>query len=187
MSPIVARLATARTRVDHEHWKPGSGAEGGKVQGVDRAPGDQTRNPQFLCHRRVVVVVTEPTNQPQTAMSGRSTAPTSAVVPPVRGRLHLPRTRAGGLWVALVVFALVLLLLLIFILQNGQRSDVYFLGAHGRLPMGVALLLSAIFGVLLVTLPAAVRIVQLRMLAGRRRDETAVTPHTDNVGDDSRS
>jgi uncharacterized integral membrane protein len=89
--------------------------------------------------------------------------------------------------VALVVFALVLLLLLIFILQNGQRSDVYFLGAHGRLPMGVALLLSAIFGVLLVTLPAAVRIVQLRMLAGRRHDETTATPHADNVGDDSGS
>jgi uncharacterized integral membrane protein len=135
-------------------------------------------------------VVTEPTNQPQTAMSGeagRSAAPTSAVVPPARGRLHLPRTRAGGLWVALVVFALVLLLLLIFILQNGQRSDVYFLGAHGRLPMGVALLLSAIFGVLLVTLPAAVRIVQLRMLAGRRRDESTATPHTDSGGDDSGS
>jgi len=82
--------------------------------------------------------------------------------------------------VAFVVFALVLLLLLIFILQNGERSDVYFLGAHGRLPMGVALLLSAIFGVLLVTLPAAVRIVQLRLVARRRLDETTATPRMDN-------
>jgi uncharacterized integral membrane protein len=76
---------------------------------------------------------------------------------------------------------------LIFILQNGQRSDVYFLGAHARLPMGVALLLSAIFGVLLVTLPAAIRIVQLRLLASRRRDEITATPHTGNGSDDSRS
>ena len=88
---------------------------------------------------------------------------------------------------ALVVFALVLLLLLIFILQNGQRADVYFLGAHGRLPIGVALLLSAIFGVLLVTLPAAVRIVQLRLLAGRRPDETTATQHMDNGADVRRS
>jgi uncharacterized integral membrane protein len=135
-------------------------------------------------------MVTEPTNQRQTAMSGEAgppTSPTSAVVGPVRRRLHLPRTRAGGLWVALVVFTLVLLLLLIFILQNGQRSDVYFLGAHARLPMGVALLLSAIFGVLLVTLPAAIRIVQLRLLASRRRDEITATPHTGNGSDDSRS
>jgi uncharacterized integral membrane protein len=71
--------------------------------------------------------------------------------------------------VALVVFAVVLVLLLIFILQNGQRSDVYFLGAHGHLPMGVALLLSAIFGVLLVAVPTVVRIVRLRMMASRHR------------------
>lgn len=67
----------------------------------------------------------------------------------------------------LVTFALVLLFLLIFILQNGQRSDVYFLGAHGHLPMGVALLLAAVFGVLLVALPTLVRITQLRLLVGR--------------------
>jgi uncharacterized integral membrane protein len=69
--------------------------------------------------------------------------------------------------VVLVVFAVILLLLMIFILQNGQRSDVYFMGAHGHLPMGVALLLSAIFGVLLVAVPTVVRIVQLRLMAAR--------------------
>jgi uncharacterized integral membrane protein len=74
----------------------------------------------------------------------------------------------GNAWVALLVAAFVLLLLLIFILQNSQRADVRFLGAHGHLPMGVALLLAAVFGVLLVALPGTVRIIQLRML-GRRR------------------
>ncbi len=131
-------------------------------------------------------MVTESSNQRQTATSGEAeleTTPTPAVAQRARGRLHLPRTRAGGLWVAVVVFALVLLLLLIFILQNGQRSDVYFLGAHGSPPMGVALLLSAIFGVLLVTLPAAVRIVQLRLAAGRRRDESTATPLADTGTD----
>ena len=62
---------------------------------------------------------------------------------------------------ALVVCAVVLLLLMVFILQNGQRSDVNFIGAHGHLPMGVALLLSAIFGVLLVAVPTVVRVVQV--------------------------
>jgi uncharacterized integral membrane protein len=70
--------------------------------------------------------------------------------------------------VALLTAAFVLLLLLIFILQNSQRADVSFLGMHGHLPMGVALLLAAVFGVLLVALPGTVRIIQLRML-GRRR------------------
>jgi uncharacterized integral membrane protein len=75
----------------------------------------------------------------------------------------------------LVAFALVLLLLLIFILQNGQRSDVYLLGAHGHLPMAVALLLAAVFGVLLVALPATVRILQLRLTATRARKNATTT------------
>ncbi|SFD14205.1 Uncharacterized integral membrane protein [Micromonospora sediminimaris] len=79
----------------------------------------------------------------------------------------MKRSRIGGVWVAAVVFAFVLLLLLIFVLQNGQRAEVSFLGAHGTLPMGVALLLAAVFGVLLVALPGTARIVQLRMLDRR--------------------
>ncbi|MFG1899860.1 LapA family protein [Micromonospora carbonacea] len=71
------------------------------------------------------------------------------------------------MWVTAVVFAFVLLLLLIFVLENGQRAEVSFLGAHGTLPMGVALLLAAVFGVLLVALPGTARIVQLRMLDRR--------------------
>jgi uncharacterized integral membrane protein len=80
------------------------------------------------------------------------------------------RCRAAGsaVWVALIVAAVVFLLL-IFILQNGQRAQLSFLGAHGHLPMGVALLLAAVFGVLLVALPGTARIIQLRMLARRRR------------------
>ena len=80
------------------------------------------------------------------------------------------RTRVGGLWVAAVVFALVLLLLLIFILENGQRAEVSFFGTHGHLPMGVALLLAAVFGVLLVALPGTARIIQLRLLSRRHAD-----------------
>jgi uncharacterized integral membrane protein len=77
------------------------------------------------------------------------------------------RSRMGGVWVALIVATFVLLLLLIFILQNGQPAEVSFLGAHGTLPMGVALLLAAVFGVLLVALPGTARIIQLRALSRR--------------------
>jgi len=89
-------------------------------------------------------------------------------------RAKVPRSRMGGAWVVLLVAAFVLLLLLIFILQNGQRAEVSFLGAHGHLPMGVALLLAAIFGVLLVALPGTARIVQLRMLSRRRGSNAAI-------------
>jgi len=79
------------------------------------------------------------------------------------------------LWVALVAFAVVLLMIMVFILQNGQRSDVYVMGAHGHLPMGVALLLSAIFGVLLVAQPTGVRVLQLPLMTSRHRGRITET------------
>src|SRR5689334_13799337 len=100
------------------------------------------------------------------------------------------RSRMGELWVVTVAFAAILLLLLVFILQNGQRAEVSFLGAHGHLPMGVALLLAAVFGILLVALPGTARIVQLRMLdrrsaaarAARRPAPSILTPRRSRSG-----
>ena len=91
--------------------------------------------------------------------------PPSHAAPP----LKIKRTRTSGLWVAVGFFAVVLLLLLIFILQNGAQVSVNYLGAHGHLPLGVALLLSAVCGVLLVVLAGAARISQLRAVARRHR------------------
>jgi uncharacterized integral membrane protein len=80
----------------------------------------------------------------------------------------VPRTRTGGLWIASVLFAAVLLVLLVFILQNTRPAEISFFGARARPPVGVALLLAAVFGVLLVALPGTARILQLRFLARRR-------------------
>ena len=66
-------------------------------------------------------------------------------------------------------FAVILLLLLIFILQNNTDVSVSYLGMHGHLPLGVALLLAAVCGVLLVVLAGTARIGQLRATARRRR------------------
>jgi uncharacterized integral membrane protein len=78
-------------------------------------------------------------------------------------------TRLSGLWFAVVFFAVVLLFLLIFILQNGRAVDVSYLGMHGHLPLGVAMLLSAVCGVLLTILAGAARISQLHAVARRHR------------------
>jgi putative membrane protein len=82
-------------------------------------------------------------------------------------------TRISGLWLAVGFFAVVLLLLLIFILQNGREVGISYMGAHGHLPLGVALLLSAVCGVLLVVLAGAARISQLRTVARRHRRSDA--------------
>ena len=66
-------------------------------------------------------------------------------------------------------FAVVLLLLLIFILQNSRTVGISYLGARGHLPLGVALLLAAVSGVFLVVLPGTARIIQLRITARRHR------------------
>jgi uncharacterized integral membrane protein len=81
----------------------------------------------------------------------------------------IKRTRIGGVWLASALFALVLLLLLIFILENGHSVDISYFGMHGHLPLGVALLLAAVLGVLLVVIPGTGRIIQLRMTARRHR------------------
>ncbi len=108
--------------------------------------------------------------------SERPVPPTTAPVQtaPVRTAPVLPdhrikRTRISGLWVSVGFFAVVLLLLLIFILQNGTKVDISYMGAHGHLPLGVALLLAAVCGVLLVVLAGAARISQLRTVARRHR------------------
>jgi uncharacterized integral membrane protein len=79
-----------------------------------------------------------------------------------------------------------MLLSLIIILQNGQPSDVHFLGAHGQLPMGIALLMATAFGVLLVTVPA---LIYTRMPATRRRTalRTASPSDTQVTNDDTQN
>jgi uncharacterized integral membrane protein len=64
---------------------------------------------------------------------------------------------------------LVLLVLIIFILENGQRASISFMGARGHLPEGVALLLAAVIGGLFVVLAGVARILQLRLRARGRK------------------
>ena len=73
---------------------------------------------------------------------------------------------------ALVLFAVVLLLLLVFILENSQRVDISYFGAHGHLPLGVALLLAAVLGILLAVIAWFGRGVQIGpQLAGSARPD----------------
>jgi len=79
------------------------------------------------------------------------------------------RSRTGTLWVGLIVGALVLVLLLIFIMQNGQAVEVEFFGLAGSLSLAVAILLGVVAGALLVVVPGTVRILQLRNRVRRGR------------------
>ncbi len=72
------------------------------------------------------------------------------------------RTRTSTVWTAVVVLVASLVLVIVFILQNLQDVSVSFLGLHGQLPLGVALLVSATLGGVIVLAAGAARVVQLR-------------------------
>ena len=91
---------------------------------------------------------------------------------------RVDRSRVGGIWTGLIAGAMVLVLLLIFVVQNSRTVPIHYLGASGHLSLAVALLLAAVFGLLLIAVPGSIRIVQLRRTVrrGRVRDETTETP-----------
>ena len=69
---------------------------------------------------------------------------------------------ASGWWARMSIAALVLIVLLVFIVENLGTVDIAFFGAHGHLPLGVAMLVAAVCGVLLVLIPSFGRILHLR-------------------------
>jgi uncharacterized integral membrane protein len=74
-------------------------------------------------------------------------------------------TRAASLWTSLTLGFLILIVLLIFIIQNPDPARFHFLGWHWSLQQGVAILLAAIGGGLITVLVGTARIYQLRRAA----------------------
>jgi uncharacterized integral membrane protein len=80
-----------------------------------------------------------------------------------------PKTRTGVAFNALIAGAIVLILLLVFILENTKSVRIAYFGAGFHLPLGVALLIAAIGGALLTGIVGAARIMQLRRHVKRER------------------
>jgi len=105
-----------------------------------------------------------PTSAPASASTSTST-PTDARAPATQ---PAPTTKTGIAFGALIAGAIVLILLLVFILENTESVKISYFGAGGHLPLGVALLLAAIGGALVTGIVGAARIVQLRRHVRRR-------------------
>ncbi len=132
-------------------------------------PVDPTADPVTDPGMRLPVPVGEGPTQPVPAPSTPAPSTPGSATPGSGSSSTAPvrRSRSGGLWVGLILSALVLLFLLVFILQNGAPVQISFFTLEGSLPVGVALLLAAIAGILLVAIPGSVRILQLRRAARR--------------------
>ncbi|WP_306307550.1 LapA family protein [Nocardia tenerifensis] len=113
-------------------------------------------------------------SEPDPDLSGQHTAPTQpattppATTPPVTAPTKTRQslsTRTGTTWMSLIAGALILIVLLVFILQNLDQVDVGLFFWHFSLPLGVAVLLSVIGGALVMALVGGLRILQLRRVA----------------------
>jgi uncharacterized integral membrane protein len=84
-------------------------------------------------------------------------------------------TRLSGAWTAAIVAVVLVVAMLIFILDNEHQVSISFVSLHGHLPLGVALLFSAVIGAVIVLVCGTARILQLRRVA-RRRSRSATRP-----------
>jgi uncharacterized integral membrane protein len=142
----------------------GRGRFGGVPTHGSVGPADPTADPATDPGMRVPVAAEQSTGP--VAVPDGPVPPGPAGAPPSADTADkVRRSRTGGLWVALILSALVLLFLLVFIVQNDQSVQISFFAAEGVVPLGVALLLAAIAGILLVAIPGSLRILQLRRAA----------------------
>src|SRR5689334_7896856 len=101
-----------------------------------------------------------PTDQPTRETPTQETKPT---------RDPLRRSKTSGVWQSVAGLGLLLLLLIIFILQNTQSVQVSFLVWDGHAPLAVSLLVAALAGLFLALIAGSLRIIQLRRRVRRTK------------------
>lgn len=100
---------------------------------------------------------------------GTTGTPATGTAATGRGVPERKVTRAGVIWAGVVASLVLLILLIVFILQNQDQALVRFLGFEGSVPLGMALFIAAVSGGVLVAVAGGARILQLRRNAHRTR------------------
>lgn len=107
-----------------------------------------------------------PTTPPESPKPGSTPAKPAAKPAVKTPESAVKFTRTAALWTALILGFLILILLLVFVIQNDTPVDIVLLGwkLH-QVQLGVTILLAAIAGGLLTFAVATTRILQLRLAA----------------------
>ena len=125
-----------------------------------------TSDPSVSPDRPIGKVPPGPVEPPVAASKGTPPDPTATpgeyLVSP---QSAVKFTRAAALWSALIVGFLILILLLVFIMQNTDSTTIHIFVWEWNLPVGVAILLAAVCGGLLTVAAGTARIIQLRRAA----------------------
>ena len=98
------------------------------------------------------------TPAPLASSNGSEAPATSDANPHPRRR----PTRISSLHVGLITAAILLVLLVVFLIQNAHTVEIHFLGAHLRVSLAVAMLAAAVAGALITGAAGTARIAQLR-------------------------
>lgn len=94
---------------------------------------------------------------PETTPTERAAEP-----PPTAQRQSVSRTRTSAAWLGICAAAVILLVLIVFMLQNTGSVEVSFLWMQGSLPLAMALLIAGVGAALLTMMVGVARITQLR-------------------------
>ncbi|HEX4226666.1 MAG TPA: lipopolysaccharide assembly protein LapA domain-containing protein [Pseudonocardiaceae bacterium] len=152
----------------------GSPPSGSAQSGATQATVDNPDTDRFAVQAPPMPTVPEQAGPPQ------EPAPTPHAAQVNEHYQQVRRTKFSGLWIGITVAAIVLLALLVFIIENSQTVDIGFFGAHWHLSLGVAMLLAAICGILLVAIPGYGRIIQLRRVLRKAAKPTPGQPTPKN-------
>ncbi len=98
----------------------------------------------------------EPATEETAPVQRTSVEPTPAQPTKVKGSI------AASTWIALIIGFLLLILLIVFILQNQQSVELNIFAWSGAFPAGIAFLLFAIGGALFMALIGGWRMLELR-------------------------
>ena len=98
----------------------------------------------------------EPATEDTAPVQPTSVEPTPAQPTKVKGSI------AASTWIALIIGFLLLILLIVFILQNQQSVELNIFAWSGAFPAGIAFFLFAIGGALFMALIGGWRMLELR-------------------------
>lgn len=122
-----------------------------------------------------------PTSTPETGVPDAAAgdpqiveaAPTPSAPQPAAPEMKIHRSAASTTYVGIAVGLVVLVIVLIFIIQNLHNVTVHFITADFSLPVGVVILAATVAGGLLVLLASAARVLQIRRAASKHRKADA--------------
>ena len=104
-----------------------------------------------------------------------ATEPPGAGAGPSPSGPTVPLTRTGAVWWALGFSMLLLVLVLVFVLQNLSSTSTSFFSVKWTIPLGLDLLLATLLGGVIAFLLGTARMLQLRRVA--RRYSRTQKPH----------